>query len=195
MHSVRVFRHVTLGFAGFFLSPTTHFCMGGIVVNENAETQILGLFGAGEVCAGVHGANRLGANALFEAFATGYVSESGETIKYAAWTSQHSAIGIDQDRDCISDSGEEIYSLLQQRGITNLIIMGVATNKCILHRPFGIKAMVKWGVNVILVRDMTDATYSPVWPPYVSHEEGTRLVVEYIEKFWCPSVLSEQLLA
>ena len=30
--------------------------------------------------------------------------------------------------------------------------------------------------------------------PYVSHAEGTRLVVEYIEKFWCPSLLSTDLL-
>jgi hypothetical protein len=27
--------------------------------------------------------------------------------------------------------------------------------------------------------------YNPEMPPYVSHEEGTRLVIEYIEKFWC----------
>ena len=31
-------------------------------------------------------------------------------------------------------------------------------------------------------------------PPYVSHDEGTQLVVKYIEKFWCPSALGAQLL-
>jgi nicotinamidase-related amidase len=83
---------------------------------------------------------------------------------------------------------------MQQRGIKNLIIMGVHTNMCVLGRSFAIKQMVKWGVNVVLVRDLTDAMYNPAKPPYVSHEEGTRLVVEYIEKFWCPSVLSEDLI-
>jgi isocitrate/isopropylmalate dehydrogenase len=72
--------------------------------------------------------------------------------------------------------------------------MGVHTNCCILHRTFGIKQMVKWGVDMTLVRDLTDGIYSPATPPYVSHDEGTSLVVGYIEKFWCPTVLSDQLL-
>lgn len=56
------------------VTPTTHFCMGGIVVNDKMETYIPGLFGAGEICAGVHGANRLGGNALAEVFALGSVA-------------------------------------------------------------------------------------------------------------------------
>jgi len=55
-------------------SPTTHFCMGGIIIDENAETSIQGLFAAGEVCAGVHGANRLGGNALAEVFTMGGIA-------------------------------------------------------------------------------------------------------------------------
>ena len=55
-------------------SPTTHFCMGGILIDEHAETIIPGLFAAGEVCAGVHGANRLGGNALTEVFTMGGIA-------------------------------------------------------------------------------------------------------------------------
>lgn len=58
----------------FIVLPTTHFCMGGIVINEETETACSGLFAAGEVCAGVHGANRLGGNALTEIFALGEVA-------------------------------------------------------------------------------------------------------------------------
>jgi succinate dehydrogenase/fumarate reductase flavoprotein subunit len=58
----------------FIASPTTHFCMGGIIIDESAETSIQGLFAAGEVCAGVHGANRLGGNALTEVFTMGGVA-------------------------------------------------------------------------------------------------------------------------
>ena len=43
-------------------------------IDENAETIVPGLFAAGEVCAGVHGANRLGGNALLEVFAMGGIA-------------------------------------------------------------------------------------------------------------------------
>ncbi len=72
--------------------------------------------------------------------------------------------------------------------------MGVYTNMCVLNRSFGIKQMVKWGVNIALVRDLTDAMYNPAMPPYVGHNEGTQLVVSYIEKFWCPTIATEHLL-
>jgi hypothetical protein len=69
------------------------------------------------------------------------------------------------------------------------------TNMCMLERPFAIKAMVRWGFNVVLVRDLTDAVYNPAMPPYVSQAEGTNLMIQYIEGFWCPSVTSGELLA
>ena len=71
--------------------------------------------------------------------------------------------------------------------------MGVHTNMSVLGRSFGIRQMVRWGLSVALVRDLTDTMYNPAMPPYVSHDEGTRLVVEYIEKFWCPTILSSDL--
>ncbi|MEE8399119.1 MAG: FAD-binding protein [Desulfobacterales bacterium] len=56
------------------VSPTTHFCMGGVITDEQTETAVSGLFAAGEVTGGVHGANRLGGNALAEVFALGGVA-------------------------------------------------------------------------------------------------------------------------
>jgi nicotinamidase-related amidase len=120
--------------------------------------------------------------------------DTGETTWFQAWTRQHPGITIDPERDAISDNGEEVYSLLQQKGIKTLLLMGVHTNMCVLGRSFAIKAMVRWGVNVALIRDLTDTMYNPALRPYVPHEEGTRLVVEFIEKFWCPTLLSEDLM-
>jgi len=120
--------------------------------------------------------------------------DTGEPLKTRPWTRQHPAIEIDQDRDGISDKGREVYNAIQERGIRTLLIMGVHTNYCVLNRSFAIKQMVRWGVDVALVRDMTDSLYDPATPPYVSHEEGTRLVVGYIEKFWCPTISSSDLL-
>ncbi len=121
-------------------------------------------------------------------------SDTGEAEPYEAWRRQHPAIQIDHSRDGISDDGREIYSYLQALAVEYVLIAGVHTNMCILNRSFGIKQMVKWGVDVALIRDLTDAMYNPAMPPYVSHADGTRLVIEYIEKFWCPTVSSEDLV-
>lgn len=53
--------------------------------------------------------------------------------------------------------------------------------------------MVKVGKNVALMRDMTDTMYNPERPPGVDHFTGTDLVIEHIEKFWCPSFNSTDI--
>ena len=55
----------------FKVTPTAHFCMGGVVTDLWGETSRSGLFAVGEVTAGAHGANRLGGNALAEVFSMG----------------------------------------------------------------------------------------------------------------------------
>ncbi len=55
------------------MAPTVHFFMGGVKINENCETGLDGLYAAGEVCGGIHGANRLGNNALSEMFVFGAI--------------------------------------------------------------------------------------------------------------------------
>src|SRR5271163_978312 len=47
------------------IGPTCHYIMGGVQVNaDSEETAAPGLFAAGEVAGGMHGANRLGGNSL-----------------------------------------------------------------------------------------------------------------------------------
>ena len=122
-------------------------------------------------------------------------SDTGETPWHKAWTRQHPGIEIDPDRDVLTDDGIEVYSLLQHRGIARLLIAGVHTNMCVLRRSFAIVQMVRWGVDVALVRDLTDTMYNPAMRPYVSHDQGTQLVISYIEKFWCPTVDSSDLVS
>ena len=109
------------------------------------------------------------------------------------WTKQISALEIEAD-DVISDNGEEVYNVLQERGINNVIIMGVHTNMCVLGRPFSIRQMVSLHKNVLLMRDLTDTMYNSRKRPFVNHFTGTDLVVEHIEKFWCPTITSGDIL-
>ena len=106
-----------------------------------------------------------------------------------AWTRQISTVEI-ASADAITDNGQEAYNLLQARGIENVLLMGVHLNMCVLGRPVGIRQMVRLGKNVALVRDLTDTMYNPDKKPQVSHFEGTKLVIEHVERHWCPSLNS-----
>jgi len=69
----------------FSIAPVVHFFMGGVEIDEGARTAIPGLFAAGEVTSGVHGANRVGGNALTECFVFGDIA--GESAaRYAMET-------------------------------------------------------------------------------------------------------------
>ena len=112
---------------------------------------------------------------------------------YIAWKREHPAIQL-LPQDLVSEKGDEVYNALKARGIETLLVAGVHTNMCILNRTFAIKQMTKWGVKCILLRDLTDSMYDPDDAPHVSHDRGTELVIEHIEKYWAPTITSEELL-
>ncbi len=112
----------------------------------------------------------------------------------APWIRQTELLTIDAERDYISDDGAEIWSLLEAKGVQNVVLVGVHTNMCVLGRPFGLRNMSRYGKHVVLMRDMTDTMYNPLRAPYVSHFTGTDLIVEHIEKWVCPTVTSDQVL-
>ncbi len=82
-----------------------------------------------------------------------------------------------KEGDAITDSAEAFY-LMKQRGIKNVIIMGVHANMCVLGRPFGIRQMTRFGQNVVLMRDMADTMYNPREEPFVNHFTGNDLVFD-----------------
>lgn len=110
------------------------------------------------------------------------------------WKSQSPLITIDGEKDYISDKGDEVWRILESRGIKNVILTGVHTNMCVLGRPFGLRQLAQNGKNVVLVRDMTDTMYNPKRWPYVSHFTGNDLIVSHIEKYVCPTITSDQIL-
>ncbi|HVR74704.1 MAG TPA: isochorismatase family protein [Planctomycetota bacterium] len=108
------------------------------------------------------------------------------------WKRQIESIEIAPE-DAITDDGQEAWNLLAERGIDQVLICGVHTNMCVLGRPFAIRQMVRLGKKVVLIRDLTDTMYNSRQRPFVSHFEGTDLVVEHIERHWCPTITSADL--
>ena len=84
------------------VGPTTHYIMGGVRVD--AETQmsnVPGLFAAGEVAAGLHGANRLGGNSLSDLLVFG--KRAGEFA--AGFAKEHAAGQTNESR--LEDAARE----------------------------------------------------------------------------------------
>ncbi len=75
------------------VGPTTHYAMGGVRVDGVTQmSTVPGLFAAGEVAAGLHGANRLGGNSLSDLLVFG--KRAGEYA--AAWAKEHAAPAPDE---------------------------------------------------------------------------------------------------
>ena len=109
-----------------------------------------------------------------------------------AWTRQIATIELAAG-DALTDNGQETWNLLAARGIDHVILCGVHLNMCVLGRPFAIRQMVNLGRTVALMRDMTDSMYNPERPPGVDHFTGHDLIIEHVEKYWCPSFTSTDL--
>ena len=69
------------------VQPAQHYSMGGVDCNAKCETQLKGLYAAGEcACISVHGANRLGGNSLLDTVVFGKIAgeEAGKFVKSIA---------------------------------------------------------------------------------------------------------------
>jgi succinate dehydrogenase / fumarate reductase flavoprotein subunit len=90
------------------VAPTAHYSMGGVVVDpETHATDVAGLYAAGEVAAGLHGANRLGGNSLAETVVFG--RRAGEAA--ARWSAARD-LQL-RDRRVVRDADEELSSFIR----------------------------------------------------------------------------------
>jgi hypothetical protein len=94
------------------------------------------------------------------------------------------------EEDAISDDGQEIFNLLKDRDIDLVVLMGVHANRCVLGRPFGIRQLIYMGQQPILCRDLTDSYHREPG----GHFLGNVRIIEHIERYWCPTVTSDQLV-
>jgi succinate dehydrogenase / fumarate reductase, flavoprotein subunit len=78
--------------------PAQHYMMGGVSTNPRAETNLTGLFAAGEAaCVSVHGGNRLGANSLLETLVYGKIA-GANAAAHAAKSAESDLSDPDLDR-------------------------------------------------------------------------------------------------
>jgi len=82
------------------VAPIAHYHMGGVRVDARMETEVLGLFAAGEAVGGANGANRLSGNALSEAFVfgerAGRFAAAYVTGRQSAWSEEAARTALDE---------------------------------------------------------------------------------------------------
>jgi nicotinamidase-related amidase len=105
------------------------------------------------------------------------------------WTHQIESIEVSSD-DAVTDDGEELLALLEERGIQDVVVMGVHANRCVLGRPYGIRQLVYWGKRPVLCRDLTDSYHRD----RRGHLWGNEQMVTHIERHWCPTLTSDQFV-
>jgi L-aspartate oxidase len=106
------------------VAPAAHYMMGGVKTNTRGETNIGGLFAAGEVaCTGVHGANRLASNSLLEVLIF-----SKRIVQRAEEGTAGHAIG----------EGELKYCSLPQRKVSAVVPLSLTALQALMWEKVGI---------------------------------------------------------
>lgn len=123
------------------VAPTAHHFMGGIRINENGETTVKNLFAAGEVTGGVHGANRLGGNALADTQVFG--KRAGKSAAKNALESE-----IESNDAFTDDEKERISNLIKDGDVYPIEIKKelqevMWKNVAIIRNEEGLKAALK----------------------------------------------------
>jgi succinate dehydrogenase / fumarate reductase flavoprotein subunit len=113
------------------IGPTCHYIMGGVqVVADTAATAVPGLFAAGEVAGGLHGANRLGGNSLSDLIVFGKRAGMG-AAQYIEAGDGAGAMNMDEVETAIAESlspfdreeGENPYDI--QRDLQEMMQLNV----------------------------------------------------------------------
>jgi len=152
------------------VGPTLHYLMGGVRVEaDSTATTVPGLFAAGEVAAGMHGANRLGGNSLSDLLVFGRRAGIGAAAHAA---SRRGALSLDQEqiersaREILApferpDEGEDPYQLhgLLQR--TMQANVGIIRTEEELTRA--VSDIAKLRSRALKVRVRGGRVYNPAW--------------------------------
>ncbi|MEM4644325.1 MAG: FAD-dependent oxidoreductase [Candidatus Methanomethylicaceae archaeon] len=90
------------------VAPYAHFFMGGLKADANGATDVQGLFAAGESMGGVHGANRIGGNALAACLVFGFRAGMAASL--------HSSTVDEVDLKVLNESASKIVESINSQG-------------------------------------------------------------------------------
>lgn len=108
----------------FEICPAYHCMMGGIMIDANANTGVKGLYAAGEVAGGVHGANRIGSNGITDAICFGTIAgQNAATYVMEIQEIDYYKLSCATDKKSFNfqlPSLEEFYDILGKTMIENV---------------------------------------------------------------------------
>jgi succinate dehydrogenase / fumarate reductase flavoprotein subunit len=151
------------------IGPTCHYLMGGVRVDgETTMTNVPGLFAAGEVAAGMHGANRLGGNSLTDLLVFG--RRAGKfAAEFAKDRAQFPRVNDDQVRGVVKiaekpfeeSGGENPYAILQELQVAMENNAGIVRTRTELDQGLAVLRQLK--ERAARIRVEGNRQYNPGW--------------------------------
>ncbi len=152
------------------IGPTCHYVMGGVEVDPDSQmSKLSGLFAAGEVAGGMHGANRLGGNSLSDLlvfgrragqYAASYAADLGEARPVIADASVEEA-STEALAPFETDGGENPYSMQQELQGVMQDLVGIIRNETELLAA--IQKVGELGNRVAKLSVEGHRQYNPGW--------------------------------
>jgi succinate dehydrogenase / fumarate reductase flavoprotein subunit len=152
------------------VGPTTHYMMGGVRVDGDSQmSTVPGLFAAGEVAAGLHGANRLGGNSLSDLLVFG--KRAGEFA--ARFAQEHGTVRVNDDeadavvRDALapferpSNGASGPYQIQHELQDVMQDYVGIVRNEADMHRALQRIAQLATAASRVAVSGHRE--YNPGW--------------------------------
>lgn len=169
-HQFKEFADIDITKGPMEVFPTTHYVMGGVKVDGNTcSSRIPGLYAAGEVSGGMHGANRLGGNSLSDLLVFGKRSGSSAAEYANSLSSTSNSITQDYLDSCVKElleafensDGENPYSIHQDLQDIMHTYVGVFRNEENLKK--GIEELDKLKERAKKLKIEGSVIFNPGW--------------------------------
>jgi fumarate reductase (CoM/CoB) subunit A len=146
------------------VAPTAHHFMGGVRINLKCETNIPNLYAAGEAAGGVHGANRLGGNALAETqvFGRRAGEAAAKNVTKSKFKSNHASLEMEEARIEKLFHDGDYYPFQLKEELQEVMWNNVA----IIRREEGLKSALN---DIRAIKDKMDRMKLPGVRGYNSH--------------------------